>query len=78
MNGVRELLKSSKTRPPVLTADSDATVEMGMDRTLCAKHAIIGNQEEYSFHQSKISNLLVCGSTYLARYFSNSDFETLT
>src|SRR5688572_18861629 len=33
MNGVREVQKSSKIRPPVLKADSDATVVMGIAST---------------------------------------------
>jgi hypothetical protein len=37
MNGVRELRKSSRMRPLVLNADSEATDEIGIARTSRAK-----------------------------------------
>ena len=53
--GVKELLKLSRTRPPVLNADSEATVEMGTANTSLAIRERTGNLSLLSFHHRKTS-----------------------
>ena len=50
MNGVSEVRKSSKIRPLVLKAASEATDEMGMACTSRAKCAKMGNRAAFTFH----------------------------
>ena len=47
--GVNELLKGSRTRPPVLNAHSDATLEIGMANTSRTISARIGNLGSFNF-----------------------------
>jgi hypothetical protein len=48
--GANELRKGSKTRPPVLKADSEATVVMRIAKTSRTIWAITGNLIEFTFH----------------------------
>jgi hypothetical protein len=73
MNGVRDVLKSSRILPDVLKTDSEATVDTEIGSTSRAKRDNTGNLEEFTFHHPKISNLLSSGSVSSARYFSSSD-----
>jgi hypothetical protein len=50
MNGVKELRKSSRMRPLVLNADSEAIVEIGIASTSQAKRDKIGNLCSDGFH----------------------------
>src|SRR6185437_1475250 len=59
-------------RPPVLKADSLATVEIGMASTSRAKLDNIGNLVDCPFHQVRISNFLQSSSHSSAKYLSNS------
>jgi hypothetical protein len=54
-----ELLKQSNTRPLVLNADSEATVEIGMASTSRAISASIGYLIPLTFHQPKISKSFI-------------------
>jgi hypothetical protein len=49
-------------RPPLLNADSDATVEIGMANISRAISAMIGYLGALTFHQSKMSNSFVDAS----------------
>jgi hypothetical protein len=69
MKGVKDVLKSSRTRPPVENADSDATVEIGIARTSRAKHANTGNLDELTFHQANMSNFGPSSSGSSARNY---------
>ena len=51
-----ELLKGSKTRPPVLKADLEATIDTGITMTSHATLERITYLVEFTFHQAKISN----------------------
>lgn len=73
MNGVSEVLKSSRIRPVVLKTDSEATVETGIARISRANWDNTGNLEELTFHHARMSNLLSSGSVSSERYFSSSD-----
>jgi hypothetical protein len=68
--GANELRKGSKTRLPMLKADSEATVVMRIAKTSHAIWAIIVIFVEFTFHQFKISKLTFIFSTSLleARY----------
>ena len=55
--GDRELRKGSSILPPVLKADSEATVEMGIANTSRANWENAGYFEELAFHQANISNV---------------------
>lgn len=69
MNGISEVLKSSKTRPHILNAHSYATIDIGMSNTSWAKCANIRNLYEFTFQHSGISNLLISSSLSSPRYF---------
>lgn len=52
--GVKELLNGLRTYPPILNADSEATVKIGMDNTSCTIverietfHYSLSNNERY-------------------------------
>ena len=70
VNGVREVRKSSKIRPLVLKADSDATVETGIASTSRAKWAKTGSLGALSFHQTRMSIFLFLSSVSSLRYLS--------
>lgn len=78
MNGVRELLNSSKTRPPLLKADYDATSDIGIAKTSLAKCDKTGNLQELNYHHSRMSNLLLPSSFSSERHFSSSDLLALS
>jgi len=60
------------TRPPVLNADSEATVVIGIAKTSRATLARTGNFDEFIFHHIKASKVLHGGSTSSAKYLSIS------
>ena len=62
VNGDKELLKSSRTRPLVLKADSEATVDMGIANISLAMHERIGKRGELHFHQERMSKPLTSSS----------------
>jgi hypothetical protein len=66
--GANELRKGSKTRSPVLKADYEATVVMGIAKTSRAIWAITGNLVEFTFYQFKISKLTFIFSTSSIKY----------
>jgi hypothetical protein len=61
--GAKELLNGSSTQPPVLNADSEATVVTGMANTSRATSERIGNFVEVTFYQFKISKVVLGDST---------------
>jgi hypothetical protein len=61
--GAKELLNGSSTRPPVLNADSEAIVEIGMANTSRATSEMIKDFVELTFHQFKISKVVLGDST---------------
>jgi hypothetical protein len=71
--GANELRKGSNTRPPVINADSEATVVIGMTNTIRAIWASTGNLVEFTFHQFKISKFSFGFSISSIKYRSNSD-----
>jgi len=73
--GANELRKGSNTRPPVLNADSEATVVMGMANTIRAIWASTENLVEFTFHQFKISKFAFGFSTSSIKYRSISDLQ---
>jgi hypothetical protein len=68
-----ELQQGSNTRPPMLKADFEATVVMGMDKTSFAIWANIGNLVEFIFHQFKISKVAFGFLTSSTKYRSICD-----
>ena len=52
--GVKELLNGSRMHPPVLNADSEATVDTGMARTSLATSDKNSNLDLLIFHQCKM------------------------
>jgi len=57
VRGDNELLNVSNTRPLLLKADSEATVEIGMANTSRAIAARIGYFGALTFHQLRCQNL---------------------
>ena len=55
VKGDNELLKESKTQPPVLKAELDVTVDIGTAMTSRATWERILYLEEFTLHQPKIS-----------------------
>jgi len=60
------------TRPPVLNANSEATVVIGIAKTSRATSDRTGNFPEFIFHHIKASKVLQGGSTSFAKYRSIS------
>lgn len=54
-----ELLKVSNTRPLLLKADSEATMEIGMTNTSRAITARVGYFGTLTFHQFKMSKSII-------------------
>lgn len=71
--GVSELLKSSRTRPPVLKADSEATVEIGIAKRSRAMRDSIGNLLALPFQYLRMSNPSLSSSLSSEKYLSSSD-----
>jgi hypothetical protein len=71
--GANELWKGSKTCPPVLKVDFEATVVMEIAKTSRAIWAITRNLVEFTFHQFKILKLTFIFSISSIKYQSSSD-----
>jgi hypothetical protein len=75
VSGDNELLKQSNTRPPVLNADSEATVEIGMANTSRAIFVRIVYLDALTFYQPKISKSFIVFSHSSSEYRSNSNLH---
>ena len=70
--GVKELLYASKIHPPILKADSDATMDIGtakISRAMCER---IGNLAVFSFHQSEMLKSSESSCKTSSKYTSTS------
>jgi hypothetical protein len=76
VNGDNELPNESNIRPPLLKADSDAIVEIGIVNTSWATFARIGYFGALTFHQSKILKSWVAASHRSDKYRSTSDLPS--
>jgi hypothetical protein len=75
--GDKELLKGETTRPLLLNADSEATVDTCTTRTSLASLDNTGYLPEFTFHQFKMSNCSVLFSHVSFRYLNNSELIPL-
>ena len=73
-----ELLKGSKTRPPVLKANSKAAVDTGIAMKSHATSEKITYLVEFTFHQAKISKPSLFFSLASLRYLSTSVVHSLS
>jgi hypothetical protein len=77
MNGISVVLTSSKTRPHILNAHSDATIDIGMSNTSWAKCANIRNLYEFTFQHSRISIFVDIMLSFFTKVFSNFTFASV-
>ena len=76
--GVKQLRNGSSIRPPVLKADSEATVETGIANTSRAIRERTRYLDELTFHQFNISKKPTASSQSSFKYLSNSVFGSET